>query len=193
MKNIFWNDVLRYSAILGVGMGLSKIYETYELFIGGGDGVGALFVLEWFVVMILFVVLLYKFTKRHSQYYNDEQGFSFATGMAFVVTITMLTGVIVGVMEYIFISIVGYESFVEGYLSLVGYYMNLISESGLELSEDMVNQFVALQEAVRKSSAPSMLDTLFAALYNYSLIGVVLGLIIAAIVRRGAVKQINQQ
>jgi hypothetical protein len=105
----------------------------------------------------------------------------------------MLTGVIVGVMEYIFISIVGYESFVEGYLSLVGYYMNLISESGLELSEDMVNQFVALQEAVRKSSAPSMLDTLFAALYNYSLIGVVLGLIIAAIVRRGAVKQINQQ
>ncbi len=179
--------------MLGVGMGLSKIFEIYELFISDTQLVSGLFIAEWFVVAGLFIGLLSYMTNRHSKQYPAEVGFSYASALLFVMTMSMFVGVIVGVMEHIYITAIGYDTYVAGFISFIDEYFAVVTNLGVELPADIAASFTDMQEALNKTTAPSVFETIFATLSNYIYIGLFLGLIIAAFTRRKPMKQINQQ
>lgn len=182
--NAFWQDALKFGAILGLVMGVSSIYETYELFISSRVGVSALFVVEWLVAAVLFIWLLYKFTKRCAKLSPAEVGFNYVMAFGYAMVVAVLAGVVVGVMHHIYIRIVGYDAFVDGYILLIDEYMSLIGDAGIVMPEEF---YVALDEAcdvVRKSEAPTMMQSIFSSLNTYMFAAFVPSLIIAAVVRR---------
>lgn len=184
MQNKFWQDALKYGALLGLIMGLSRIFETYDLFLSDREGVGGLFVVEWLASVVIFIWLLHRFTKRRALLAPDDEGFSYGSGLGYALAVSMLAGVVVGVMYHIFISIVGYDAYVEGYISLINEYYALIADSGVQLPSDYMEMFEDIKDVLRRSEAPSMFDNLLASLQTYMFTGLVVGLIIAAIVRR---------
>lgn len=184
MQSNFWYDALKYGALLGLIMGLSRIFETYDLFLSDRVGVGGLFVVEWLASVVIFIWLLYRFTKRRALLAPDDEGFSYGSGLSYALMVSMLAGVVVGVMYHIFVSIVGYEAYVEGYISLIDEYYAIIANSGVQLPSDYMEMFEDMKDMLRRSEAPSMFDNLLASLKTYMFTGLVVGLIIAAITRR---------
>ena len=112
----FWYDVLRSGAILGIVMALSSIFERYVLvFSDLSLGAAALaYFGEWLVTYILFVWLLVRFTRRRREATDPQFGFSYSSALSYILLISMLAGVIVGVADTLFISAMGFDSFVAG-------------------------------------------------------------------------------
>lgn len=180
----FWNDVLRCGAILGIVMGLSGILETYAM-ISGSHGFVGVMALEMIVVLVIFVWLLYAFTRKRSRLYEPHEGFSYSQALLYVICLSAAAGVIASVMKYVFISIVGYGQLVAGYMDMLEYYRGMFVESRmpqayLQMMDDMI-------EAVRISERPSILHTVFDSLETYAIGGTILGLVISGIVRRDPV------
>lgn len=184
MNNNFWNDALRSGAILGLVMGLSRVFESYELYISDMQGVTTIVVLEWLFAAALFVYLLYRFAKQRSMRFSQKEGYSYGQAMSYLLIVSMLTGVIVGVMEYIFTEIVGYDAIVAGYISLIDEYRAMVASAGVPASSMGVLE--QLKGTIRDTQEPTILNNVLSALNLYFMTGGVAGLVISAFVKRDA-------
>lgn len=180
----FWYDVLRSGAILGIVMALSSIFERYVLvFSDLSLGAAALaYFGEWLVTYILFVWLLVRFTRCRREATDPQFGFSYSSALSYILLISMLAGVIVGVADTLFISAMGFDSFVAGNAERLTevrtMYQNMgIGGSELKIFDDMIH-------AIRTSVQPSMLQSVFSSFSHYIMVGGIPGLIIAGFMRR---------
>lgn len=184
-NNPFWNDALKYGAILGAIMSLSMMFETYILHYSDVPLVKALtiYVVEWFAVVIVYIWLLVRFTKRYSQNFAPEEGFTFGQGFGFIIVLAFLVAVIVGMMNTIFISIAGFDGFIEGYIGRINEMMLYMGENNL-ITQSLNEDVEVMVDAVKHSTQPSMFESILAAINGYVFSAMLVGAIIALAIRR---------
>ena len=199
MNKDFWSDVLRSGAILGFVMSLSHIFEQYLLAFGELDVIKASTIcgVEWLVAAVVFIWLLVRFTKRRAMAVPSEMMVTYSYLLSFIILISMLAGVLVGVADTLFISVMGYDNFI---LGLINYYdgfaefivtnMSTLPVSGEPNPDPAVadqidlflSNFEQLTTQLRQSEQPSIGATVFSKLQTYSLAGIVPGFVIAGVV-----------
>lgn len=180
----FWSDALRSGAILGGVMALSAIFENY-LLVSADLSLGSLssfYALETLVAVALYIYLLVRFTRRAAVLAEQEVGFNFGQAFSYVLAVSMLAGVIVGLAKTLYVAAIGYDVYVGGLLSRLEQLHTLYLDMGFR-SDDlkMINE---LAQGVRTMEQPSIWSNIFSSLYNYMLLSGVPGLIIAGVVSR---------
>jgi hypothetical protein len=187
----FFSDAMMAGAIVGVVMALSRIFERYELFFSTSELLSVVtpYAIEWVLMVGIFVWLLFFFTRRRAKAADTEVGFSYGQALSFVLVVSMLAGIIVGLADTIFINAMGYDVYVDGMVSRIAEMRNLYIEAGLTQAD--VKSFDEMAAAARMTEQPSIFMNIFVDLYNYILFGGLPGLIIAAIVRRQPEYRVN--
>ncbi len=179
MEKGFWNDVASKGAILGVLMLVSHIFEQAMMLNGSLTRMSVVGV-EMLVVFVLYIYLLYRFTKNHSLRYAAEEGFPYGKAFGYVVTISLFTSVIVGLGGYVFTHfIIGYKDYVDG---IVNMYSNILSTT--PMPAQVAGTYEQMLDQIGSQPEPSILATISSAIWNYILLGCFAGVIIAAVVKR---------
>ena len=179
----FWQDVLRSGALLGVVMSLSLIVEQYimvcsPLSLAMGSFI---YFVEWCSVAVIFVVALYRLTRRRAKDSDPQVGYGYAQALSYILLISALTGVVVGVVHMLFISVIGYDGYVEGMLHRIDEMRSMMLASGGGSYNALFEQMVS---GLRSAEQPTIIDYVILSANNYILCGGVVGLIIAGFVRR---------
>lgn len=184
MNRDFWYDVMRSGAILGIVMMLSRIFEHYVLFYSSIEltTMSVLYFGEAILSCVVFIWLLLRFSRRRAAACDPQVGFSYGMGLSYILLISMFAGVIVGVGDTIFTSIMGYDAYVEGVMWRINDLKQLYHKMGVSTSE--LGIFDEFAHAMRTSTQPSMLSSVFTAFNNYILFGALPGFIIAGVVSR---------
>ena len=179
MEKAFWNDVASKGAILGLMMLVSHIFEL-AMMLNGDMGRMGIVGAEMIVVFGLYVYLLFRFTKRYSQQFSQEEGFTFGKGFSYVLTLSIFTSVVVGLGGYIFTHlIIGYEQYIN---CIVNLYTNILSAA--QLPSQMIGTYEQMIERIAEQPEPSIFTAITSSMWGYTFLGVFAGLIIAGIVKR---------
>lgn len=183
----FWYDVLRSGAILGIVMALSHIFERYILVYSDLSLGNAALVYfgEWLLSYILFVWLLVRFTRRRREATDPQLGFSYSSALSYILLISMLGGIIVGVGDTLFISAMGYDAYIVGNVERLEQLKEMYLSMGIGAGELAI--FDEMIHVIRSAVQPSMLQSLFSSFSHYILVGGIPGLIIAAAIKRPSV------
>ena len=113
MEKTFWSDAARYGAYVGLLLAASSVLETGVLF-SGKIGLYAIIMIEWLAVAVLHFYLLLRFTRRRSALAAAADGFSFGEGYGYVLSMSLPAGLLLGVVNYIFLHLVlGYGNYVD--------------------------------------------------------------------------------
>lgn len=191
-KNIFWNSVMVNSAILGVIMLASHIFEQCAVVYGKSMGWLSFMGFEMLASMVLFVWLLYRFAKKYSEQVMQSQSikmFSYGSAFGYIFTLSAMSGVIVGLGRYILHNvIIGHKAYTEGMIATMQSVLKANPETAAMM--DSYNQLFA-QLAVQPG--PTIINTVVSAIWGYMFWGVVVGLIIAAFVKKEPTIFDNQQ
>lgn len=179
----FWYDVLRSGAILGVVMALSRIVEMYLLAYSSLDmgSMSMWFLLEWVVAAVIFVWLLVRMSKRRAAATDPKYGYSYSMALAYILMISMLAGIMVGVADTLFIGVMGYDAYIDGMIGRIDEIRQLyVSMNITSVDAD----FSAMISALRSAERPSMMSAIFSMFNSYVLVGGVVGLVVAGVVCR---------
>lgn len=172
----FWNEVCKYGAIIGLVMSVAFVIEQ-SLMLSGWFSTMAL---VWILAAVIYVVLLYRFTRLRRQQYDPEAGFPFAHGLGFVLALIMSSALIKGAVEYLYRSVfVGYAEYIEKYASAV---VQAAGQGGVPASMEGV--FAEMLKTIQEAPEPSILATVWASVWGNLIVGLVLGLILAGILAR---------
>ena len=107
-KNNFWNEAAKCGAVIGLILAVSSVLEN-SVFFTSGTGFLYLMLLEFFAVAAVHYYLLHRYTRRRSQLYTADEGFSFGQGYGFLLAVSGFAGIIVGVVQAVYLHlIVGY-------------------------------------------------------------------------------------
>lgn len=203
----FWMDVLRSAAIVGIVMSVSHIFEKYiTLFSDLGLGASSLIIfIEGIVAAVLFVGMLYYFTRRLAKGWNErveymgqvlDVKFSYSRALSYVLTVSMLASVIVGVASTIYVDIVGYDTFLAAQIAYIEETVDFVNAAGqMSGSENLVSvesmeDFVSQLEA---SERPSMFANIISLMSSYMLYGGLTGLVVAAVARRNIKHNVSSE
>lgn len=166
-KETFWPEVSRYGAIIG---GVEVLFLLLGVLFYGSPGLTMLFSTLHIVV---FVMLIYLFTKRRSVLYGAE-GYSFGEGIKFIFMISLLGGVVAGAYDIVARNWL----FPELYREMADVMMATMAQMKLS-----TQQLIEVKESFEK--------TLFSPLYvvasdilGICLRGLFFGLFVAAFTRR---------
>lgn len=191
-QNIFWNSVMVNSAILGVVMLASHVFEQCAVVYGKSMGWLSFMGFEMLVSMVLFVWLLYRFVKKYSEQVMQSQSikmFSYGSAFGYIFTLSAMSGVIVGLGRYILHNvIIGHKAYTEGMITTMQSVLKANPETAAMM--DSYNQLFA-QLTVQPE--PTIITTVVSAIWGYVFWGVVVGLIIAAFVKKEPTIFDNQQ
>ena len=201
----FWMDVLRSSAILGVVMAISHIFERHiMLFSGLSLGTSSLILLlEGIIAAVVFVGMLYYFTRRLAKGWDEkvefmgqvlDVKFSYSRALSYVLTVSMLASIIVGVASTIYVDVVGYDvyiaaqiDYVQETIDFVKAYGQMSGDEGALSAKGMENMIMQMETSER----PSMFATIISLMSSYMLYGGLVGLVIAAVARRNVKKNVS--
>ncbi|MBO5820845.1 MAG: DUF4199 domain-containing protein [Alistipes sp.] len=203
----FWMDVLRSAAIVGIVMSVSHIFEKYiTLFSDLGLGASSLIIfIESIVAAVLFVGMLYYFTRRLANNWNERVEymgqvltvkFSYSRALSYVLTVSMLASVIVGVASTIYVDIVGYDIYLAAQIAYIEETVDFVNAAGqMSGSENLVSvesmeDFVSQLEA---SERPSMFANIISLMSSYMLYGGLTGLVVAAVARRNIKQNVSSE
>lgn len=206
IKN-FWMDVLRSAAILGVVMALSHIFEQYMLLFSSVDVLTASLIIcfEYIAIIVVFVWLVYRFTRSVARNWIDqvtlpdgnivEVKFTYGRALSYILMVSMLAGVIVGLSNTIFIDIMGYDLFIEGNLNRINEVKLILDGmAGAEGSQALIadyNKMLAdYRELILTAERPSMFSNIISHMSNYMFSGGIVGLAIAYFARRNVKKNV---
>ena len=183
-QNHFLNSVLNRGAILGFVMLCSHIFEQCAVVYGG--------TMTWFSIMgfemvasyIVYVWLLYKFAKSYSAAVLEQRSelkiFSYGAGLSYVTSVSMLAGVIVGLGRYIIHNIViGHDNYIKAMITSM--------QSILKANPQTASMMGSYGEVFKQMAAqpePSVFATIISSVWSYLLAGTIVGLVVAAIVKR---------
>lgn len=182
--SIFINDMLTKGAILGGVMMVSSILETSMLCYGGNSTWLAVMSAEVLVSMALYIWLTLRFTKGYAKLVLEEHKqlpfFSFSNGFSYVVSISMLAGVIAALGNYMFRHyVVGFEDYISANIKLI---QDVLSQS--EVPASMVGTYDQMFKTLEAQSEPSLISAIFSGVWTYLISGTVVGLIVAAVTKR---------
>lgn len=203
----FWMDVLRSAAIVGIVMSVSHIFEKYiTLFSDLGLGASSLIIfIEGIVAAVLFVGMLYYFTRRLAKGWDErveymgqvlDVKFSYSRALSYVLTVSMLASVIVGVASTIYVDIVGYDIYLAAQIAYIEETVDFVNAAGqMSGSENLVSvesmeDFVSQLEA---SERPSMFANIISLMSSYMLYGGLTGLVVAAVARRNIKQNVSSE
>jgi hypothetical protein len=203
----FWMDVLRSAAIVGIVMSVSHIFEKYiTLFSDLGLGASSLIIfIEGIVAAVLFVGMLYYFTRRLAKNWNErveymgqvlDVKFSYSRALSYVLTVSMLASVIVGVASTIYVDIIGYDIYLAAQIAYIEETVDFVNAAGqMSGSENLVSvesmeDFVSQLEA---SERPSMFANIISLMSSYMLYGGLTGLVVAAVARRNIKQNVSSE
>lgn len=206
IKN-FWMDVLRSAAILGVVMALSHIFEQYMLLFSSVDVLTASLIIcfEYLAIIVVFVWLVYRFTRSVARNWIDqvtlpdgnivEVKFTYGRALSYILMVSMLAGVIVGLSNTIFIDIMGYDLFIEGNLNRINEVKLMLdgmagAEGSQALIADYNKMFEDYRELILTAERPSMFSNIISHMSNYMFSGGIVGLAIAYFARRNVKKNV---
>lgn len=203
----FWMDVLRSAAIVGIVMSVSHIFEKYiTLFSDLGLGASSLIIfIEGIVAAVSFVGMLYYFTRRLAKSWNERVEymgqvlnvkFSYSRALSYVLTVSMLASVIVGVASTIYVDIIGYDIYLAAQIAYIEETVDFVNAAGqMSGSENLVSvesmeDFVSQLEA---SERPSMFANIISLMSSYMLYGGLTGLVVAAVARRNIKQNVSSE
>jgi hypothetical protein len=203
----FWMDVLRSAAIVGIVMSVSHIFEKYiTLFSDLGLGASSLIIfIEGIVAAVLFVGMLYYFTRRLAKNWNErveymgqvlDVKFSYSRALSYVLTVSMLASVIVGVASTIYVDIIGYDIYLAAQIAYIEETVDFVNAAGQMsgsenlLSVESMEDFVSQLEA---SERPSMFANIISLMSSYMLYGGLTGLVVAAVARRNIKQNVSSE
>lgn len=191
-QNIFWNSVMVNSAILGVVMLASHVFEQCAVVYGKSMGWLSFMGFEMLVSIVLFVWLLYRFAKKYSEQVMQSQSikmFSYGSAFGYIFIVSAFSGIIVGLGRYILHNIIiGHKAYTEGMITTMQSVLKANPETAAMM--DSYNQLFA-QLAVQPE--PTIINTVVSAIWGYMFWGVVVGLIVAAFVKKEPAIFDNQQ
>ena len=182
-------------AILGLVMLCSHIFEQYAVVYGG--------TMVWFSVMgaemvaaaALYVWLLYRFAKSYSlsvmeqQRQGDIKMFAYSRGFTYVASVSSLAGVIVGLGRYVMHSVViGHEKYLQAMVAAVQKALSASPESST-----LMSSYEPMLKAMMTQPEPGVFTTIISSVWSYMVWGVIVGLIIAAVVKREPVLFDNKE
>lgn len=179
-QNLFLNSILNRGAILGFTMLCSHIFEQCAVVYGKTMAWYSIMGAEMIAVAVLYVWMLYKFAKQYSLSVMEAQGevkmFNYGRGFSYIVSVSALSGVIVGLGRYIMHSIViGHQRYLEAMVSSMQAIISTNSESSTLMSsyEPMLKQMMTQPE-------PGILTTVLSSVWSYMFWGMIVALFIAA-------------
>lgn len=180
----FWQDVLRSGALLGLVMSLSLVFEQY-IMVSSPLSLAMcslVYCVEWCSIAVFFIIALYRLTRRRARECDPQQGFGYAQALSYMLLVSLLAGVVVGVAQMLFTSIIGYEDYVTGMLRRIDEMRNMMLISASASSYGSL--FEQMVSALRSAEQPSIIDYVISSANNYILCGGFIGLISAAFLRR---------
>lgn len=183
-QNLFLNRVMSYGAILGFVMLASHIFEQCAIVYGGTMGWYSVMGLEYLAAMVVYIWMLYRFTKSYSLEVMEQQAdvkmFGFGSGLGFAVSVSALAGVIVGLGRYILHSlIIGHTEYNSAVISSLQSVLKSNPETAAMMGT--YNQMFAQMSA---QPEPTILQTVVSSIWSYAIWALIVGLIIAAVVKR---------
>lgn len=193
MNRDFWSDVLRSGAILGGVMSLSYIFERYLLAFSDMAllKASAIYSLEWLVACVVFVWMLARFTRRRAEALPSEITVTYSYLLSYILLTSMLSGVLVGVADTLYISAMGYDLYISGLVGRIEQLQQLYLDMGISASEMTVFEQYANQ--LRYVEQPSMMLTVLGKLQTYAIMGCIPGFIIASVNSRRVRRMREQQ
>jgi uncharacterized membrane protein YwzB len=165
-------------------MTVSAIFEQCTIIYGGTISWMSAMGFEYVVSIVVYVWLIYRFAKHFSLQVMDMQKdiktFSYAQGFLYVIMLSILTGVVVGLGTYIFRHfVVGYTEYVEATIRAM---QNVLKES--QLPSSVTSSYKQLFAQMASQVEPTIFSVLLSSCWNYMFTGTLLGLVIAGIVKR---------
>lgn len=184
MNRDFWYDVLRSGAIIGFVMALSFVAERYLLAFSQMPLLKAsvIYMVEWLVVCGVFIWLLVRFTRRRANAADPKLGFPYSLALSYILMVSALAGVLVGVTDTAYISTMGYDIYVNGIVERITQLKEMYLSMGVPASEmDMFDDYASKLRFVEQ---PSMWLNVVSKLQSYMIFGGLPGFIIAGVVSR---------
>lgn len=181
MNRVFWSEVLRSGAILGGVMSLSFIFERYVLAFSDMEllKASAIYFTEWLVACVVFIWLLARFTRRRANVLPVEMGSTYSYLLSYILLTSMLSGVLVGVADTLYISLMGYDVYVSGLIGRIDQLKQMYLDMGISASDMTFLEEYTTQ--LRYMEQPSMLATVLSQLQMYAIMGCIPGFIIASV------------
>ncbi len=180
-RKTFWNEAAKWGVIVGLLLSVSFVVENL-ITVSGKMWLYYLMMLEWIGVVVLHFWLLLRFAQNRSRLYGAAVDFTFGQGYGAVMTVSAFAGVIVGVVQAVYLHlIVGYSNHIERIIAAV---TELVSKSGSQMPASMEGLLSQSFQQLRTAPVPSVLQTVWGGLFSALFFGAVFGLIIAAITTR---------
>ncbi len=180
-RKTFWNEAAKCGVIVGLLLSVSFVVENL-ITVSGKMWLYYLMMLEWIGVVVLHFWLLLRVAQNRSRLYGAAVGFTFGQGYGAVMTVSAFAGVIVGVVQAVYLHlIVGYSNHIERIIAAV---TELVSKSGSQMPASMEGLLSQSFQQLRTAPVPSVLQTVWGGLFSALFFGAVFGLIIAAITTR---------
>ncbi len=167
-QQTFWQEASRYGAIVG---GVEILFLLMEALLYN-SAASALLSLAHIVV---FVTLIYLFTKRRSTLYGAEDGYTYGNGLRFIFYVSIFAGIITGAYE-----IVARNWF------FPGIYREQMQQSMVVLSQMKFYSTAQIREISEMSETVlfSPIWVVAGSVFGMILRGVFFGLFVAAFTRR---------
>ncbi|MFR9603376.1 MAG: DUF4199 domain-containing protein [Rikenellaceae bacterium] len=186
----FFNEAAKWGLILGVMMGVSRVFE-YRLMLSGSVTQYSLLTIEWVVVAVIYALLLYRAVKSRAVAIYPSVGFSFGRSVNYAVVISMFAAVIVSLASFTYINSVvgGYDLYIG---QLVTSVTSVIEEAKVEsaVMDMYAETFAELKNT--EVATPTIFDTLLSTLSMYILAGTFFGVIVSFFVKRYIKKSFNE-
>lgn len=184
MNRDFWYDVLRSGAILGFVMALSFVVERYLLAYSQLPllKASAIYSIEWLIACGVYIWLLVRFTRRRANAADPKVGFPYSLALSYILMVSALAGVLVGVADTAFVSTLGYDIYVNGIVERISQLKDMYISMGVPASDMSIFEEYASQ--LRFIEQPSMWLNVISKLQNYMIFGGLPGFIIAGVVSR---------
>ena len=183
-QNLNLNKVMSYGAILGLVMLASHIFEQCAVIYGGTMGWYSVMGIEYIVAIVVYIWMLYRFAKSYSLEVMAQQAdvkmFSFSRAYGFIVSVSSLSGVIVGLGRYILHNLViGHSEYTQAMISSLQAILKANPETAAMMGtyNQMFAQLAAQPE-------PTILQTVFSSVWSYFLASAIVALVIAAVVKK---------
>lgn len=175
-RKTFWNEAARWGLILGALLSLSFILED-RITHSGNLGTYVWFLLEWPAAVALHIWLLFRFVRQCRASYPAEVGFTFGQGYGAVMGVSLLAGVIVGVVQTVYLHlIIGYANYLQSTVdSLIG----MLSDGTGRIPKGFEAYITQLIKQIQETPEPSVLSTFMGALFSTLFVAAIFGLIVA--------------
>ena len=179
-KSVFWSDILSKGAILGGVMLASHIFEQVATIYGKSMTWLSIMGFESIIAAVVFVWLLYRFTKQYAQEVMASQGevkiFTYGNGLSYAVLVSILAGIIVGVGAYVLHNlIIGHEAYVKGMVEALKDAL-----ASAQLPSTMMSSYKQMFAQIAAQPAPTIFSTLLSSVWSYLCWGLISALFIAA-------------